>query len=56
MKSNVDLAEVTQTTSREWMRFAQEGIEHGFDRFKMFAAIPRARASAISKRKLRGQS
>ena len=34
VKSNVDLDEVTQTTSREWMRFAQEGIEHGFDRFR----------------------
>jgi len=34
VKSNVDLVEVTQTTSREWVRFAQEGIEHGFDRFR----------------------
>ena len=34
VKCNVDLDEVTQTTSREWMRFAQEGIEHGFDRFR----------------------
>ena len=34
VKSNVDLVEVTQTTSRDCMRFAQEGIEHGFDRFR----------------------
>ena len=34
VKSNVDLVEVTQATSRDWMRFAQEGIEHGFDRFR----------------------
>jgi len=34
VKSNVDLVEVTQTTSRDWTRFAQEGIEHGFDRFR----------------------
>ena len=34
VKSNVDLVEVTQATSRGWMRFAQEGIEHGFDRFR----------------------
>ena len=34
VKSNVDLVEVTPTTSRDWMRFAQEGIEHGFDRFR----------------------
>jgi Phasin protein len=34
VKSNVDLVEVTQTTSRDCMRFAQERIEHGFDRFR----------------------
>ena len=35
VKSNVDdLVEVTPTMSRDWMRFAQEGIEHGFDRFR----------------------
>ena len=34
VKSNVDLVEVTQTMSRDWMRFAEEGIEHGFDQFR----------------------
>jgi len=34
VKCNVDLVEVTPTMSRDWMRFAQEGIEHGFDRFR----------------------
>lgn len=33
VKSNADLVEVTQT-ARDCMRFAQEGIEHGFDRFR----------------------
>ena len=32
--SNVDLVEVTQTMSRDWMRFAKEGIKHGFDQFR----------------------
>jgi Phasin protein len=32
--SAIDLVEVMQTTSRDCMRFAQEGIEHGFDRFR----------------------
>ena len=32
--SNVDLVEVTQTMSRDWMRFAEEGIKHGFDQFR----------------------
>ena len=34
VKSNVNLVELTQTTSRDCMRFAQEGIEHSFDRFR----------------------
>ena len=35
VKSNVDdLVEVTPTMSRDCVRFAQEGIEHGFDRFR----------------------
>ena len=35
VKSNVDdLAELAPTMSRDWTRFAQEGIEHGFDRFR----------------------
>jgi hypothetical protein len=31
VKSNVDLVDVTRTMSRDWMRFAQEGIERGLD-------------------------
>jgi len=31
VKSNVDLVEVTRTMSRDWMHFAQEGIERSFD-------------------------
>ena len=34
VKSNVDLVGATRTMSRDWMRFAQEGIERGFDWFK----------------------
>jgi hypothetical protein len=34
VKSNADLVEVTRTISRDWMRFAQEGIERGFDWFR----------------------
>lgn len=31
VESNGNLVEVTQTMSRDWMRFAQEGIEHFVD-------------------------
>jgi hypothetical protein len=34
VKSNVDLVEVTRTMSLDWIRFAQEHIEHSFDRFR----------------------
>ena len=34
VKSNVDLVELTRTMSFDWIRFAQEHIEHGFDRFR----------------------
>jgi len=34
VKSNADLVDVTRTMSRDWMRFAQEGIERGFDWFR----------------------
>ena len=41
VKSNVELVELARIMSRNWMCFAQEGIERGFDWFKMSAAIPR---------------
>jgi hypothetical protein len=34
VKSNNDLVDVTRTMSRDWMRFAHEGIEHGVDRLR----------------------
>jgi hypothetical protein len=34
VKSNADLVGATRTMSRDWMRFAQEGIERGFDWFR----------------------
>jgi hypothetical protein len=34
VKSNVDLVEVTRAMSRDWMHFAQEGIERGFGWFR----------------------
>ena len=44
VKSNVDLVEVTRTTFRDWMHFAQEGIEHGFG---WFGCLPQYRALSI---------
>jgi phasin protein len=34
VESNVNLVEVTQTMSLDWIRFVQQRIEHGFDRFR----------------------
>jgi hypothetical protein len=34
VKSNGDLVEAARTMSRDWMRFAQECIKHGFDQFR----------------------
>jgi hypothetical protein len=34
VKSNVELVELTRTISRNWMCFAQEGIERGFGWFR----------------------
>lgn len=44
VKSNVDLVEVTRTMSRDWMHFAQEGIERGFGWFR---CLPQYRALSI---------
>ena len=44
VKSNVDLVEVTRTMSRDWMHFAQEGIERGF---VWFRCLPQYRALSI---------
>ena len=44
VKSNVDLVEVTRGMSRDWMHFAQEGIERGFGWFR---CLPQYRALSI---------
>ena len=44
VKSNVDLVEVTRTTFRDWLHFAQEGIERGFG---WFGCLPQYRALSI---------
>ena len=44
VKSNVDLVEVTRTMSRDWMHFAQEGIERGFGWLR---CLPQYRALSI---------
>ena len=51
VKSNVDLVEVTRTMSRDWMHFAQEGIERGFGWFRCLLQYRALRILPISKRK-----
>ena len=50
-KSNVDLVEATRTMSRDWMHFAQEGIERGFGWFRCLLQYRALRILPISKRK-----
>ena len=51
VKSNVELAELTRTMSRNWMCFAQEGIERGFGWFRSPLQYRAVSTLPISKRK-----
>jgi len=51
VKSNVDLVEVTRTMSRDWIHFAQEGIERGFGWFRCLLQYRALNILPIRKRK-----
>ena len=51
VKSNVELVELTRTMSRNWMCFAQEGIERGFDWSRSLLQYRAVSTLPISKRK-----